>query len=42
MELAPIRADFVFGSISEALFAARSFHQLAEASSIDSSTNIAG
>ena len=42
MELAQIRADFVFRRISEALFAARLPNQLAEARIIDKSTNIAG
>ena len=41
IELAQIRADFVFGRISEALFASRPFHQQAETTKIDISTNIA-
>ena len=41
IELAQIRADFVFGRISEALFASRLFHQQAETRSIDKSTSIA-
>jgi hypothetical protein len=41
IELAPIRANFVFRRIPDALFAARSFHQLAEARKIDRSNNIA-
>ena len=42
MELAPIRAVFVFRRIFEALFASRPFHQQAETTKIDTSTNIAG
>ena len=41
IELAQIRADFVFGRISEALFASRPFHLQAETTKIDISTNIA-
>ena len=41
MELAPIQADFVFRRISEALFAARLFHQLAETSFVSSACLIA-
>ena len=35
IELAQIRADFIFRRISEALFAARPFNELAEARIID-------
>ena len=42
MELAPIRAVFVFRRISETLFAARPFNHLAEATKIDNSISIAG
>ena len=41
MELAPIRADIAFRRISEALFAARSFHQQAETRSIGNPSPIA-
>ena len=41
IELAQIRADFVFRRISEALFATRLYTQLAETKSIDKSSNIA-
>ena len=41
IELAQIQADFLFRRISEALFAARSFHQQAEAARIVHSINIA-
>ena len=41
MELAQIRAVFVFRRISEALFAARPYPQQAEATSIDNPSSIA-
>ena len=41
IELAQIRAAFLFRRISEALFAARLFHQQAEANSIDLPISIA-
>ena len=41
MELAPIQADFVFRRISEALFAARPFHQQAETRKTGNPSSIA-